>query len=221
MDAGEPHQIEKLLRLADGAPERREPEIFPSARDKEAVDLLLAETGVAGDFVALAPGSAWATKRWPYFPELGARAVDGNGGRDRGRTGRPRRCACHPDGAGQRARGRRHRAPHHAPERRADPARQGAGFGRHRPGPSGQRRRDSGGGDLRPHGAAVRFSPRDRSCRAWSSPSRWPAAPARITGRSSVRWSITSACGTRRSRRCWARCGRSSRSSACAAEGEA
>ncbi len=74
MERGEPHQVEKLLRLADGAPDRREPEIFPSAGDKEAVGLLLEEAGVAGEFIALAPGSAWATKRWPYFPEL-ARAI--------------------------------------------------------------------------------------------------------------------------------------------------
>ncbi len=74
MQEGEPHQIEKLLRLADGAPDRREPEIYPSARDREAVDKLLADTGITGDFVALAPGSAWATKRWPYFAEL-ARAL--------------------------------------------------------------------------------------------------------------------------------------------------
>jgi len=74
MQRGEPHQVEKLLRLADGAPERREPEIYPSSGDKEAVGLLLEEAGVIGDFVVLAPGSAWATKRWPYFPEL-ARAI--------------------------------------------------------------------------------------------------------------------------------------------------
>jgi len=70
MVSGEPHQIERLLKLADGAPDRREPEIYPSAGDREAVDRLLAEAGIGGEFVALAPGSAWATKRWPYFPEL-------------------------------------------------------------------------------------------------------------------------------------------------------
>jgi heptosyltransferase-2 len=70
----EPHQIERLLRLADGAPDRREPEIYPSAGDREVVSGLLAEAGIAGEFVALAPGSAWATKRWPHFPEL-ARAI--------------------------------------------------------------------------------------------------------------------------------------------------
>lgn len=74
METGEPHQIEKLLRLADGAPERREPEIYPSQRDRDTVEALLKESGISGDYVALAPGSAWATKRWPYFPEL-ARAL--------------------------------------------------------------------------------------------------------------------------------------------------
>ena len=77
MVSGEPHAIERMLKLADGAPERREPEIYPSAGDREAVDQLLAEAGVTGDFIALAPGSAWATKRWPYFPEL-ARAIAGD-----------------------------------------------------------------------------------------------------------------------------------------------
>ncbi len=71
---GEVHQIERLLALADGAPDRREPEIYPSARDREAVDALLAETGIEGAFVVLAPGSAWGTKRWPFYPEL-ARAL--------------------------------------------------------------------------------------------------------------------------------------------------
>ena len=71
---GEPHQVERLLQLADGAPERREPEIFPSAHDRAAADAILAEAGITGDFVVLAPGSHWATKRWPYFPEL-ARAL--------------------------------------------------------------------------------------------------------------------------------------------------
>lgn len=67
---GEPHQVERLLQLADGAPDRREPEIYPSAGDRDAVGLLLEEAGIAGEFVALAPGAAWATKRWPYYPEL-------------------------------------------------------------------------------------------------------------------------------------------------------
>ncbi len=67
---GEPHQVERLLALADGAPDRREPEIFPGPGDRAAVDALLAEAGIRGDFVVLAPGSQWGSKRWPYFPEL-------------------------------------------------------------------------------------------------------------------------------------------------------
>ncbi len=39
---GEPHQVERLLALADGAPDRREPEIFPGAEERSAVDALLA-----------------------------------------------------------------------------------------------------------------------------------------------------------------------------------
>jgi len=71
---GEPHQVERLLLLADGAPDRREPEIFPGAAERAEVDAFLAEAGITGEFVALAPGSHWATERWPFFPEL-ARAL--------------------------------------------------------------------------------------------------------------------------------------------------
>ena len=71
---GEPHQVERLLQLADGAPDRREPEIFPGDRERAEVGALMEETGLKGEFVALAPGSHWATKRWPFFPEL-ARAL--------------------------------------------------------------------------------------------------------------------------------------------------
>jgi len=71
---GEPHQVERLLALADGAPERREPEIFPGPEERAAVDALLAEAGIHSEFVVLAPGSQWGSKRWPFFPEL-ARAL--------------------------------------------------------------------------------------------------------------------------------------------------
>jgi len=73
---GEPHQVERFLHLADGAPERREPELFPGPSEKAEVKALLEEAGITREFVALAPGSQWATKRWPYFPEL-ARALAG------------------------------------------------------------------------------------------------------------------------------------------------
>ncbi|OGU00355.1 MAG: lipopolysaccharide heptosyltransferase II [Gemmatimonadetes bacterium GWC2_71_10] len=71
---GEPHQVERLLALADGAPDRREPEIYPSNGDRRAGEELLEEANIAGPFIAIAPGSQWGTKRWPYFAEL-ARAL--------------------------------------------------------------------------------------------------------------------------------------------------
>lgn len=43
------------------------PELFPSAHDKEIVDRLLQHFSAAAKkpLVAIAPGSVWATKRWP------------------------------------------------------------------------------------------------------------------------------------------------------------
>ena len=46
---------------------------FPGCAEKGAVNDLLREHGVSGPFVALAPGSVWATKRWPYYAELAQR----------------------------------------------------------------------------------------------------------------------------------------------------
>jgi heptosyltransferase-2 len=48
------------------------PTLHPSDADRSAVDALLSSSGVkAGDSIlALAPGSVWGTKRWPYYPEL-------------------------------------------------------------------------------------------------------------------------------------------------------
>ena len=56
-------------------PDRLRPRLFPGDSEKSAVDELLREHGVSGPFVALAPGSVWATKRWPYYAELAARVA--------------------------------------------------------------------------------------------------------------------------------------------------
>ena len=91
----EQHHAERLLRLALGDEVNVDqvalkPSLFPSAADKSAVDQLLATHGAAGDrLIALAPGSVWATKRWPGFPALaGSLAAHGRivvigGGEDR------------------------------------------------------------------------------------------------------------------------------------------
>ena len=73
------HHAARLLRLArpngrPAMPEELRPTLHPGDGEKRAVDALLASNGVAAGepFVALAPGSVWATKRWPYYAELAA-----------------------------------------------------------------------------------------------------------------------------------------------------
>ena len=77
------HHAARLLMLA--RPNGREPSaaelrpsLAPGAAEREAVDTFLREHGVrAGEpLVALAPGSVWGTKRWPYYPQL-AQALAG------------------------------------------------------------------------------------------------------------------------------------------------
>ena len=73
------HHAARLLRLArpNGRPatlDELKPSLFPGDAERSAVDARLAAAGVrSGELiVALAPGSVWGTKRWPYYPELGA-----------------------------------------------------------------------------------------------------------------------------------------------------
>lgn len=84
------HHAERLWRLA--FPENAvaapgngalRPRLFPGDEERRAVDALLgSETpqGAAGGarLLALAPGSVWKTKRWPYYGEL-ARRLAGHG----------------------------------------------------------------------------------------------------------------------------------------------
>ncbi len=73
---GDWHHARRLLSLADFqfAESARDsdvrPELFPSDTDRHLVDTLLA--GRTRPIIALAPGSVWATKRWPHFVELAA-----------------------------------------------------------------------------------------------------------------------------------------------------
>jgi heptosyltransferase-2 len=80
--APERHHAERLWSLAMSPcadPPTRDqirPRLYPSDADREKVDGLLRRSGSYGDpFVALAPGSAWGTKRWPYYVELAKRLV--------------------------------------------------------------------------------------------------------------------------------------------------
>jgi heptosyltransferase-2 len=68
------HEVERLLALA-GRREAASPPVTlgltPS--DEAAAEAWLSMNQVSSPFVALAPGSVWATKRWPYYGELIAR----------------------------------------------------------------------------------------------------------------------------------------------------
>lgn len=71
------HEIERNLDFAGGGP-WEPPRVFPDAADRATA----AELAPAAPFVAVAPGSLWATKRWPEerFAELvRALAADGVG----------------------------------------------------------------------------------------------------------------------------------------------
>ena len=78
--AGALHHAERLWRLGAGpltaAPDREtlRPRLYPGNADCSAVDDVLRGAGHAGEpLLALAPGSVWATKRWPYYAELARR----------------------------------------------------------------------------------------------------------------------------------------------------
>jgi len=77
------HHAARLLAL-DVGPEAASarplrPTLHPGAKEAAAADSFLAAAGVQpGELlIALAPGSVWATKRWPHFAEL-ARALSGS-----------------------------------------------------------------------------------------------------------------------------------------------
>jgi heptosyltransferase-2 len=76
------HHATRLWRLAfpnearaEPRAERLRPHLYPGAAEKAAVHDLLHEHGVSGPFIVLAPGSVWATKRWPYYAELAHRVA--------------------------------------------------------------------------------------------------------------------------------------------------
>ncbi len=80
------HHAQRLWALASRprgtepvVPEQLRPSLFPGADDHARVTALLASAGVGADepLVALAPGSVWATKRWPSYDALAGELVVG------------------------------------------------------------------------------------------------------------------------------------------------
>jgi heptosyltransferase II len=77
------HHAERLWSLAMSAcadpptPDQIRPRLYPSDEERLTVDRMLRRAGSLEEpFIALAPGSAWGTKRWPYYVELARRASD-------------------------------------------------------------------------------------------------------------------------------------------------
>jgi heptosyltransferase-2 len=65
------HEIDRLCALAEVQPRGDvRPTLGITSYDHEAAEQLLREDGMDRGFVALAPGSIWGTKRWPYFAAL-------------------------------------------------------------------------------------------------------------------------------------------------------
>ncbi|HEY4130742.1 MAG TPA: lipopolysaccharide heptosyltransferase II [Gemmatimonadaceae bacterium] len=71
------HHAARLLALGTRDPlrdvprEKLRPRLYPGEAERAAVDALLGDQRAGGQpFIALAPGSVWATKRWPYYAEL-------------------------------------------------------------------------------------------------------------------------------------------------------
>ena len=76
----ERHHAERLWSLAMSecadppTLEQIRPRLYPSEDERRMVEGLLRRSGVVDEpFVVLAPGSAWGTKRWPYYVDLANR----------------------------------------------------------------------------------------------------------------------------------------------------
>lgn len=69
------HETDRLLALADERLAVYPPQLRPTPEDEQAAAAIIG--GGVGDFVALAPGSIWGSKRWPYYAELARRLPAG------------------------------------------------------------------------------------------------------------------------------------------------
>jgi heptosyltransferase II len=75
------HEVDRLQALAHpaltgGAMVGAQPTLATTAEDRAAAEGFLREHGIGAEFIALAPGSIWGTKRWPYYGELARRLGD-------------------------------------------------------------------------------------------------------------------------------------------------
>ncbi len=69
---GDKHEVQRcldLIGIGDDS-DRYRPGVYLDDRNNRKAEELLKSGGVGADFAVVAPGSIWATKRYPYFPGL-------------------------------------------------------------------------------------------------------------------------------------------------------
>ncbi len=73
----EGHEVDRLLALAEQPSGAYAPTLHPTADDARVAGDLLRAAGIeeGAPFVAVAPGSIWGSKRWPYYGELARRVA--------------------------------------------------------------------------------------------------------------------------------------------------
>jgi heptosyltransferase-2 len=69
------HHAARLMSLGTRDPETEarshlRPHLYPGAAERAQVDEVLGNAAHNERLIALAPGSVWATKRWPYYAQL-------------------------------------------------------------------------------------------------------------------------------------------------------
>ena len=155
------HEIDRLLALAGpagptrtgGAMTPATPRLETTREDRRAANEFLGEHGIGEPFAALAPGSIWGSKRWPYYAELAERLaarvaiVVVGGPEDVGLADEVLKAV---EG------GERVRPAHPAPVGGGHPARRRAGDQRQRAAALRAGGRHADGGDLRLHRPGVR-----------------------------------------------------------------
>ena len=74
----EGHEVDRLLALAQQPAAAYAPSLQPTPEDERAAAAALSAGGIPDGtaFVAIAPGSIWGSKRWPYFGILAAQLAD-------------------------------------------------------------------------------------------------------------------------------------------------
>jgi heptosyltransferase-2 len=72
----EGHEVDRLLALVDAAPSDTSASLRLTPADQRVAEDFLRGRAIAAPFVALAPGSIWGSKRWPYYAELAARLAE-------------------------------------------------------------------------------------------------------------------------------------------------